>query len=70
LAKNGGLTVKALSVLLSESSGRTGVLRAAMCASTERDQECGKSELNGTALDRWAFNPWFSSAATITEIEK
>jgi hypothetical protein len=26
---------------------------------TERDQECGKSKLNGTALETWAFNRRF-----------
>jgi len=33
---------------------------------SKRDQECGKSELNGTALDAWAFNPRFSLAGCVT----
>ena len=33
----------------------------------ERDQECGKSKLNGTALATWAFNARFSSTAGVPE---
>lgn len=35
----------------------------------ERDQECEKSELNGTAIDTWAFNPRFSFAACVAAVE-
>jgi len=57
------LTDRALSVLLSEGVDRSECDKSLMKETPERDQECGKSQLNGTALDEWALNRWFSSAA-------
>jgi hypothetical protein len=36
----------------------------------ERDQECGKSELNGAVLDRSAFNPWLFVARLCCYVER
>ena len=57
------LTHKALSALLSGTLVGESVVKVTTASVAERDQERGKSKLNGTALDPWAFNPRFSSTA-------